>query len=132
MCAGVSCKDVALAISKAFLTRAAGRECVWSATSSADQISAGTSLSNAFRSDASEYAYAKSATSSKPRPRICSASISGTWALASNARSAPAVSLEASTSAMVGKTGDSGGSAMKGLKTCATCTRKNGGQADKV
>ena len=105
MCACVSCKckDVALAICKAFLTRAAGIKCVWSATSSADQISAGTSLSNAFRSDASEYAYAKSATSSKPRPRICSASISGSRALASNARSAPAVSLEASTSAMIGE-----------------------------
>ena len=63
MWACVSCDEAALAISNAFLMRAAGMECAWSATSNADQISAGTSLSSVFRSDISEYAYAKSAMS---------------------------------------------------------------------
>ena len=77
-------------MTKALLMRAAGMECSGSVMPMAVHVSDGAPSKSLTRSDASAYAYAKSAMSSNPRPRICSTSVSGTRALDSKLRMASA------------------------------------------
>ena len=89
-------------MTKDLLMRAAGIECSGSVMPMEVHVSDGTPSKSLLRSDASAYAYAKSAMSSNPRPRICSTSMSGTRALDSKLRMASADVTCSSESAMLG------------------------------
>ena len=89
-------------MTKALRMRAAGIECSGSVTPTQVHVSGGTPSKSLLRSDASAYAYAKSAMSSNPRPRIYSTSMSGTRALDSKLRMASADVTCSSASATQG------------------------------